>query len=94
MLYYIRSMEHEQQDGVVVWWGKNRHGYTNNLHEAGLYSQSEAEEIVADANRYASYPNEEMVPQAIAEKAAGWLVGKGRLEAAKSGYDPNEGIFS
>ena len=41
--YGIWSYEHQQ------WWAPDRRGYTPDVHEAGRYTEAEAEEIVAGA---------------------------------------------
>ena len=56
MNYVIWSFEHGG------WWGPGRIGYTPYLTRAGRYSQAEADQIVADANRYSLTPNEVAVP--------------------------------
>src|SRR6185503_15264470 len=63
--YLIYSHEHR------AWWRGNRHGYTNNLFEIGVYTQADAERICDDANwpwrnghkpPYGDLPAEVMVP--------------------------------
>lgn len=85
MLYYIRSIEHEHPKGIACWWRPNSRGYTNDLHQAGLYSESEAKEIVGDANKMGT-ANEEMVPQSVAEECAGWRVDTGLLKERMAGF--------
>jgi hypothetical protein len=43
-MFWIWSNEHG------MWWGPGRRGYVRDLSEAGLYSDEQAAEIVADAN--------------------------------------------
>lgn len=43
MKYYIWSHRHDQ------WWGPDRQGYSNSLAAAGLYSATEAADIVLSA---------------------------------------------
>lgn len=42
-LYFIWSNEH------VAWWRPNRWGYTEDIHEAGLYWREEAIKICEEA---------------------------------------------
>src|SRR5262245_51140983 len=50
--WVIWSFEHDE------WWMPNRRGYTIHLHEAGVYTQDEANEIVDTANVGASWEHE------------------------------------
>lgn len=63
--YLIYSHEHR------AWWKANRHGYTNNLFEIGIYTRTDAEQICEQANwpwlhghtpPHGDLPNEVMVP--------------------------------
>jgi len=42
--YLIWSVEHNG------WWKGDRHGYSDNLPGAGMFSKEEAEQIVNDSN--------------------------------------------
>jgi hypothetical protein len=42
--YYIQCTEHYAFD-FILWWGKERRGYTYDLNDAGLYSEEEARSI-------------------------------------------------
>jgi hypothetical protein len=44
--YIIWSEEH------LAWWRPAKSGYTRSLIDAGCYSKNEAEEIVANANKF------------------------------------------
>jgi hypothetical protein len=83
MLYYIRSIEHEHPKGIACWWRPASNGYTNDLHQAGLYTETEAKKICDDANRFGE--NEQMIPQNIAEECAGWRVDTGLLGERMAG---------
>jgi hypothetical protein len=54
--FVIWSFEHD------AWWGPGRMGYVADLAQAGRYPESEANQIVADANRYVVRPNECALP--------------------------------
>ena len=54
--YVIWSFEHD------AWWRPGRMGYTKQLAHAGHYSQTEAEQIAADANRYAKEIHQQAMP--------------------------------
>jgi hypothetical protein len=84
MLYYIRSIEHEYPKGIACWWKPNSNGYTNDLHQAGLYTETEAKEICDSAN-IIGIINEEMIPQKIAEECDGWCVDTGLLGERMAG---------
>lgn len=43
--WVVWSYEHD------AWWAPNRCGYTKSLTSAGIYTEAEAREIEADANR-------------------------------------------
>ena len=40
------DLERTLASGVPAFWKSNRRGYSYNIHEAGLYSEEEAEKIV------------------------------------------------
>jgi hypothetical protein len=51
MKYFLMDLERTLGSGVPAFWKANKRGYTYNIHEAGLYSEKEAEKIVeADFN--------------------------------------------
>jgi hypothetical protein len=54
-MYLIWSFEHDS------WWKPCRHGYTEDVMQAGLYSKEDAEQICEHANSYEEI-NEEMRP--------------------------------
>lgn len=59
MRYWIWSNEHG------AWWRPNEVGYTQMLHEAGIYAEQHATQIVYRANEYLQpeeWPNEVMIP--------------------------------
>jgi hypothetical protein len=45
MKYYIQNKDAGYLGNSIVFWGKNRRGYTANLDKAGQYSLEEAKEI-------------------------------------------------
>ena len=51
MLWMIYSNEHKG------WWRAARRGYTNSVLNAGEYSEAEAREICADANKHGTLAN-------------------------------------
>jgi hypothetical protein len=59
--YLIRSYEHELPGSGVCWWRPNSLGYTNDIEQAGLYTEKEAREIERRANAHGSV-NEKAVP--------------------------------
>jgi hypothetical protein len=40
----------------IVWWGKNRSGYTTNIDLAGQYTEEEAKRICQDRKTDIAYP--------------------------------------
>jgi hypothetical protein len=51
MDFILMDLERTLGSGVPAFWKSNKRGYTYNIHEAGLYSEKEAEKIVkADFN--------------------------------------------
>lgn len=59
MNYIIWSEEHG------AWWAPHRRGYTRDLSMAGRYTEAEAAQIVADANRYHDSILEVMMPDPL-----------------------------
>jgi hypothetical protein len=55
-LYYLASFQHGRWGGCVIWWKPNNCGYTNDLEQAGIYTQSQI-----DAHR-SYYDNGDTVP--------------------------------
>lgn len=45
MKYYIQNKDKGSIGNSLVFWGKNRSGYTSNLDKAGKYPLEEAREI-------------------------------------------------
>ena len=46
------DLERTLASGVPAFWKSNKRGYSYNVHEAGLYSEEEAEKIVkADSDK-------------------------------------------
>ena len=51
MKFILMDLERTLSNGVPAFWKGNKHGYTYNIHEAGLFHETEAEKIVkADFN--------------------------------------------
>lgn len=44
--YYLLDLERTLINGMPYYWLKNRHGYTYEIEEAGLFSEDMAAEIV------------------------------------------------
>jgi len=42
------DLERTLASGVPAFWKGNKHGYTYNIHEAGLFNEAEAEKIVKE----------------------------------------------
>lgn len=84
--YVIWSFEHD------AWWRPGRMGYTPELDAAGRYTKAEAEEIVADANRYSGsrHPHEAALPL-----SAALLSGRpaGLHQIAPGVYDDGQGAM-
>lgn len=71
--YLIWSNEHGS------WWKPARHGYTDNIKEAGHYDHSEALEICMDANinfTGMGTPNEIPVSSSDADNMWNWRLQK------------------
>ena len=63
--YRIWSFEHS------AWWKGNKHGYTNDINNAGLFTVYQANAICLDANKLADSIigiNEVMVPMESEDK--------------------------
>jgi hypothetical protein len=41
--YYLAAFQHGRWGGHVVWWRPGNAGYTNDLEQAGVYTQSQIE---------------------------------------------------
>jgi hypothetical protein len=51
MDFILMDLERTLSNGVPAFWKGNKHGYTYDIHEAGLFNEKEAEKIVkADFN--------------------------------------------
>lgn len=44
--YYLMDLERTLTSGVPCFWKGNKHGYTYNLQQAGIFSKDIADEIV------------------------------------------------
>ena len=77
-LYYIRNLERERSNPLVVWWKPNRMGYTTDLGEAGFYTKEQAEEICKAANLM--QVEDIMVPTEEAQALASMSVPKDNLQ--------------
>ncbi|MGM9929264.1 MAG: hypothetical protein ACI35P_15075 [Bacillus sp. (in: firmicutes)] len=44
--YVLLDLERTIGSGIAHYWKQNRHGYTQDIHEAGKFSKETAEEIV------------------------------------------------
>ena len=49
MKFILMDLERTLSNGVPAFWKGNKHGYTYNIHEAGLFDETEAEKIVKKA---------------------------------------------
>lgn len=47
-MYYLIDLERTIGIGRTFYWKANKHGYTTLLTEAGLYSETAADEIVKE----------------------------------------------
>lgn len=45
-MYYLLDLERTIKSDIAHYWKPNRHGYTINLDDAGLYTKEEALTIV------------------------------------------------
>jgi hypothetical protein len=48
MKFILMDLERTLSSGVPAFWKSNKRGYSYNIHEAGLYSEEEAEKIVKE----------------------------------------------
>jgi hypothetical protein len=48
MKYILMDLERTLSSGVPAFWKSNKRGYSYNIHEAGLYTEKEAEKIVKE----------------------------------------------
>lgn len=39
--YYILSLKWSNGKGIYVWWGPGNSGYTNDLNQAGIYTEDQ-----------------------------------------------------
>lgn len=63
-MYYLLDLERSIRTGHVFYWKKNKHGYTQDVEEAGLFSLDEAVHIAnADMDNYTV-----MVPASAVDK--------------------------
>jgi hypothetical protein len=46
MHYYLMDLERTLFDGIPYFWKGSRHGYTNRVKQAGIFSKEFAEQIV------------------------------------------------
>lgn len=46
--FILMDLERTLSSGVPAFWRSNKRGYSYNIHEAGLYSEEEAEKIVKE----------------------------------------------
>lgn len=60
--YYIRCV---QGGDLALWWRPNRHGYTVNLDEAGVYSEEEARRLDRGREIDVAYRVEDVNPKVI-----------------------------
>jgi hypothetical protein len=63
MWYLIKAPYHGGCCGnCVLWWAKDRKGYTCDIDKAGLYSKNETLSILNDKRGDVAYPAEEVMP--------------------------------
>lgn len=41
MKFYLLSLKWSQHKGKYVWWGPDNSGYTENLNDAGVYTEEQ-----------------------------------------------------
>lgn len=46
MAYFLMDLERTLQGSLPCFWKKNRHGYTYDIRDAGLFAKETAEKIV------------------------------------------------
>jgi hypothetical protein len=46
MSYYLLDLERTFVSGVPYFWNGNKHGYTYNIEQAGIFSKDFAEKVV------------------------------------------------
>lgn len=53
MMFYLLDLERTITTGKAFYWKQNKHGYTQDLNEAGLFSGSEANRIkINDCDKF------------------------------------------
>jgi hypothetical protein len=47
MDYFLLDLERTLSSGVPCYWKQNKHGYTYNIEQAGLFTEEQATEVVS-----------------------------------------------
>ena len=89
-LYLIRRPVGIRDSSSEVWWRPGRNGYTGCIHEAGIYEQTETDEIIStvSSDHAEAVPVNQNILHQISEsmekarRAAEW-----RYSAAKADYE-------
>ncbi|WP_110930936.1 hypothetical protein [Paenibacillus bouchesdurhonensis] len=56
MNYYILSLKWSEGKGEYVWWRPDNSGYTNNLNQAGIYSEETIKAMPHYYKNTSTYP--------------------------------------
>ncbi|HDR3524331.1 hypothetical protein ACTFSJ_27605 [Bacillus cereus group sp. MYBK12-2] len=69
-MYHVLSLKWSEGKDLLVWWGPNNSGYTNDLTQAGVYTEDEI------LSQYSYYNNEntKAVPTDLVQKVPHRLV--------------------
>lgn len=64
MKFYLLSLKWSQHKGKYVWWGPDNSGYTENLNDAGVYTEEQINSRPMYYRNTSTYP----VPVDVVEK--------------------------